>query len=108
MNIEKPIRIIALGKYLPEKVESSAIEKKYSIPAGWSEKNSGVQSRHQVTFESSGYMGARAIEMALLKAEMQINDIDMIISAAATFDHIIPNQASIINSELIKGLNSNT
>jgi len=108
MNTEKPIRIIALGKYLPEKIESSAIEEKYGIPLGWSEKNSGVQSRHQVSFESSSYMGARAIEMALLKANMQIKDIDMIISAAATFDHIIPNQASKIKSELYDSLNSNT
>ena len=108
MNTEKPIGIIALGKYLPEKVDSNSIEEKYDIPKGWSEEKSGVQSRHQITFESSGYMGARAIEKALLKSQLQMKDIDMIISAAATFDYILPNQASIIKSELKNCLHLNT
>jgi 3-oxoacyl-[acyl-carrier-protein] synthase-3 len=108
MNTGKPIAIIALGKYLPEKVDSNSLEEKYDIPKGWSEEKSGVQSRHQITFESSGYMGARAIEKALLKSQLQMKDIDMIISAAATFDYILPNQASIIKSELKNCLHLNT
>jgi len=103
MSFEKPVSILAMGKYLPQKVDSSTIERNYDIPDSWAEKNSGVRSRHQVTFESGAYMGARAIEDALEKADIGIGEVDLIISASATFDYPIPNQASVIKSELDKG-----
>lgn len=86
------------------------IERKYGIPEGWSEKNSGVINRHQVTFESNGYMGARAVEKALEKAKMNLKDVDLLIAADATYDYPIPNQASIIKSELrnAEGVNFGT
>lgn len=108
MRIEKPVRIVSTGKYLPEAIPSSIIEKKFGIPEGWSEKNSGVKSRHHVTFETGGYMGARAIEKALEKASMVLSDIDLIIAASATFDYPLPSKASVIKSELKNALNINT
>jgi 3-oxoacyl-[acyl-carrier-protein] synthase-3 len=107
MIIEKPIRIVASGKYLPQKISSAEIEKKYDIEKGWIEKFSGVLNRHQVTFETNGFMGARAIESALEKAEMTLNQIDMIIAAGATFDYPLPSQSSVIKSELKDGLTTN-
>ena len=104
MKANKSVKIVAMGKYLPKKVLSADIEKKHGIPLGWSERYSGVNSRHHVTFESGGYMGARAIEKALEKASISLKDIDLIISASATFDYPLPNQASIIKQELNDGL----
>lgn len=101
-----PVRIVAMGKYLPAKVDSSDLEKAYSIPQGWSLKRSGVESRHHVTFESGGYMGARAIEEALTNANLALKDIDLILSAGATFDYSLPSQSSIIKSELKEGLST--
>ena len=46
MNLNKPIRITAVGKFLPKKIISSDLEKKFNIPIGWSDKNSGVKQRH--------------------------------------------------------------
>lgn len=103
MKTEKPIRIVAMGKYLPKQVTSEEIEKKYNIPLGWSEKYSGVSSRHHVTDEYNGIMGARAVEEALKKANMSINEIDMLISAGGTYDYPLPNQASIIKNEIKNG-----
>src|SRR5688500_4560063 len=99
MSAHKPIRIVGFGKYLPKQVLSCDIEKKYGLPNGWSERYSGVKSRHHVTFESNGYMGARAIENALENANVSLSEIDLIISAAATFDYPLPNRSSIIKSE---------
>ena len=96
----KPIRIVSMGTYLPKKIMSSEIEDRYGIPRGWSEKYSGVSSRHHVTHESNGFMGARAAEKALEKANMTLKDIDLLISAGGTYDYPLPNQASIIKSEL--------
>lgn len=96
----KPIRIVSFGKYLPAAVSSEELEAKLGIPQGWSKLNSGVNKRHQVSFETIGYMGARAAEEALEKADLNLSDIDILISAGATYDYPIPNQASVIKSEI--------
>ncbi len=100
MKPHKPVRILGFGKYLPKQVFSCDIEKKFGLPGGWSERYSGVKSRHHVTFESNGYMGARAIENALANSNVSLSEIDLIISAAATFDYPLPNRSSIIKNEL--------
>lgn len=94
-----PVRLLSMGNYLPAKVASSEMEVAYGIPKGWSLKRSGVEYRHHVTFESGGYMGARAIEKALVNASLELKDIDLILSAGATFDYSLPSQSSIIKSE---------
>ncbi len=100
---DKNIRIEGTGIYLPEAISSEAIELKYGIPKGWSEKYSGVKNRHQVTHESNGYMGARAAEEALETASVRLEDIDMLISASGSYDYPLPNQASMIKHHLKKG-----
>ncbi|MFN3556647.1 MAG: 3-oxoacyl-[acyl-carrier-protein] synthase III C-terminal domain-containing protein [Bacteroidales bacterium] len=104
MKSKKPIRIIASGQYLPAQVSSEELEVRFSLPRGWAELHSGVISRHHVSFETIGYMGARAIEEALEKANLGLGDIDLIISAGASFDYPLPCQSSIIKSELREGL----
>ncbi|TNE76346.1 MAG: beta-ketoacyl-ACP synthase III [Bacteroidetes bacterium] len=99
----KPIRIVSMGKYLPRQVQSNEIEEKLGIPKGWSEKYSGVSTRHHVTTESNADMGAKAAQIALDKAGLKLADIDMIISAGGTFDYAIPNQASVIKNEMKDG-----
>ena len=103
MKSEKKIKIVSMGKYLPKKVPSTDIEERYNIPSGWSEKYSGVKSRHQVTFEHNGYMGAKAADEALTNAKMKLDDMCLLISASGTYDYPIPNQASIIKQEMRDG-----
>ncbi|GAB2625604.1 beta-ketoacyl-ACP synthase III [Emticicia sediminis] len=103
----KPIKIVGLGKYIPQEISSADLEQKHGLPQGWSEKYSGVKSRHHITFESIGYMGAKAIEQALEKCQMELKDIDMLISASAGFDYPLPSQSSIIKSELKDGMSVN-
>jgi len=107
MKINRRIKIVSTGYYLPKLVTSSELEAKYNLSKGWSERYSGVRNRHHVTFESNGYMGARAIESALENSNLELSDIDLIISAGATFDYPLPNQSSITKSELKEGLRYN-
>lgn len=102
----KPIKIEGSGVYLPKRVSSDEIEKKLNLKSNFSKKISGVKYRHQVTFESNGYMGARAIEKALLNANLSMENIDVIIAASATFDYPLPNKSSVILSE-IENCNTN-
>ena len=107
MNTKNKIKIISTGCYLPKKISSDELEKKYNIPKGWSKKYSGVQNRHHATFESNAYMGAKAIENALENCKINLSDIDLIISAGATFDYPLPNQASVTKSHLKDSLKYN-
>jgi len=100
MSARNPVKIIGSGIYLPQSISSEIIEEKFGIPSGWAEKYSGVKSRHHVTFESNGYMAARAIEKALADSNLSIRDLDLIISAGATFDFPLPNQSSVVKNEL--------
>jgi 3-oxoacyl-[acyl-carrier-protein] synthase III len=101
--MSRPVRITGLGSYLPEQLPSSELDSSLGLPSGWSVKYSGVAVRHRATFESNGYMGARALEQALDEAGLTLSGLDMLISASATFDYSIPNRASIIKSELKEG-----
>jgi 3-oxoacyl-[acyl-carrier-protein] synthase-3 len=108
MQYEKPIRIISFGKYLPRPIDSGDLEAKHELPQGWSVRYSGVSKRHMVTSETNGDMGAFAADEALGKANMTLDNIQMIISAGGTYDYPIPNQASIIKSKMKSGLKYDT
>jgi 3-oxoacyl-[acyl-carrier-protein] synthase-3 len=103
MKWGKPVRIAGWGKYLPQAVPSAELEQRCGLPGGWSERYSGVKSRHHVTFENNGYMGARAVERALEDAGLELSAVDLLLSAAATYDYPLPNRASVIKSELQDG-----
>ena len=99
MRQTKPIRIVAMGKYLPKAVPSEEIERKHGLPIGWAQKYSGVENRHVITHENNGIMGARAAE----EAPMSLKDIDLLLCGSGTFDYPIPNQSSIIKAEMKDG-----
>lgn len=100
---KKKIKIEGTGVYLPKAITSEVLESKHGLPKGWSERYSGVQSRHHVTHESNGFMGARAAEDALKASSVNLADIDMLISASGTYDYPLPNQSSMIKHHLKNG-----
>lgn len=107
MNIQHPVKIAGVGKYVPDNIVTSEdLEKAHGIRKGVSEKYSGVLERRVVTHESNGYMGAMALKMALERASISIEELDLLISASATYDYIIPNQSSVILNELVGGTNA--
>ena len=69
MEVNLPLRIIGLGRYLPERiVPSSELEKLCGLPAGWVVRRNGVRERRWVTDETSSFMGAQAALEALKEA----------------------------------------
>jgi len=58
MEVNLPLKIIGLGRYLPQRVvPSSELEKLCGLPAGWVERRNGVRERRWVADETSSYMG---------------------------------------------------
>lgn len=99
--MRRAFKISGVGAYLPEnRVSSSAMEEQLSLPAGWIEKYTGVVSRPVAEYETNRFMAVRAIEQALKDAGLNQSDVGALISASATYDSPLPNNASRIKAEL--------
>lgn len=95
----RPFNIAGVGKYLPQlRVESQTLEAQLQLPDGWTEKYIGVQTRYIAGTESNTEMGAKALKAALDDANFSIGDLDYLIGASGTFDHVIPNRSSLIKA----------
>lgn len=96
------INIRAIAKYLPEDcVSSAALDQQIGGVIGRIEKNTGVKTRHQAASnESVSDMGAKAIELALKKANLLTKDIDLLIFSGGAYDYPIPHNSVIIKSKL--------
>ena len=104
MEVNLPVKIIGLGRYLPSRVvPSSELEKLCDLPAGWVERHNGVRERRWVTDETSSFMGAQAAFEALEDAGMQPNQIDLIINASGTAEQAIPDTGALIQRQLRLG-----
>ena len=99
--MRRPFKISGVGAYLPKnRVLSSDLEKELLLPEGWIAKYTGVTSRPIATFESNRFMAGEAIANALKDARLTLSDISCLISASATYDSPLPNNASRIKAEL--------
>ena len=97
------IKIIGRGKELPSrKVPSQELEKLFSLKAGTIEAKFGVKNRYWAREESNASLGARALQNALNDANLQFEDIDLLLNTSATFDFPLPSTASFIQRELGK------
>lgn len=97
-----PLKIIGVGRYLPQRiVPSSEVEKLCQLPAGWIERNNGVRERRWVDeTETNSFMGAEAAKEALADAGLAPTDIDLIINASGSYEQAIPDTAPLIQRHL--------
>ncbi len=74
MQVDLPLKIIGLGRYLPKRiVPNSELEAMCGLPAGWVERRNGVRERRWVTDETSSFMSAEAAREALDEAKLKPN-----------------------------------
>ncbi len=101
MQVNLPLKIIGLGRYLPGRVvPSSELEAMCGLPAGWVERRNGVRERRWVTDETSSYMSAQAAREALEEAELSADQLDLIINASGTGEQAIPDTGALIQRQL--------
>lgn len=97
-RLNLPVSVAGTGKYLPPKVVTAGeIDARMGLEPGWTQRHTGVLERRFVTTETASFMAAEA-----LRAAMRSNDLrpDVIISAGATPQQIIPCTAALIAREL--------
>lgn len=103
LNNSFPVKIIGMGRYLPERVVANdEIEKLAGLEPGYIDKSSaGVKERRWVDDGvSSSWMGAQAAKEALEDAGLDIYDIDLIINGSGSQEQAIPDGGPLIQRHL--------
>ena len=95
-------RIIGMGSYLPKKVLSNHdLEKMVETSDEWIVTRTGIKERRIAEKEEfTSDMGVKAALIALDKAQLPIDKIDLILVATLTPDYMFPSTAALIQSML--------
>lgn len=94
--------IHATGHYLPSNIVSNdTLATQIDTSDEWIFSRTGIKQRHIADdTETTSVMGTRAAEEALKNAELNPSDIDLIIVATTTPDHVFPSCATVIQHAL--------
>ena len=95
-------RIIGTGSYLPAKVVTNYdLEKMVDTTHDWIFSRTGIVERHVAAEgEMSSDLAFQASSRAIEAAGISANDIDLIIVATTTPDHIFPSTACVLQDKL--------
>ncbi len=100
----KSAGIIGLGKYLPQKIVTNNDLVKMGMDTSdeWIKERSGIEERRVSAFEeSSSDLACIAAKDAIADAKLTPEDIDLLIVATTTPDHMVfPSTAAILQSKL--------
>lgn len=98
----KYTRLVATGSYLPEKTLSNEeLARTMDTSDEWIKTRTGICERHiAAANESSADMALQAARAALEAAPCTAEDLDLIIVATATPEHIFPSNATQLQKNL--------
>ena len=93
--------IVGWGKYLPPNVlTNDELAKKVDTSDAWIRERTGIRERRIATKETTASMALYAAQEALEVADVNPNDIDLIIVATSSPEYIFPATASIVQDQL--------
>jgi len=99
--MKKFARIIGTGSYLPSKVVTNFdLEKTLDTSDEWITARTGIKERRIVTDQNTCDLALEASLKALSMAELQPEDIDLIILSTTTPDKIFPATATMLQNRL--------
>lgn len=104
MKISSPYRtkILGTGSYLPEKrLSNEDLEKMVDTSDEWIRERTGIRYRRIASEDqATSDLALIAAQKALDVAELTAKDIDAIIVATASPDHVMPNTACLLQQKL--------
>lgn len=102
MSRRPTARIVATGRYLPDRVlDNAELERMVDTSNEWIVARTGILERRLASDEITPVeMGARAAERALEKAGLAASDVDALIVTTATPNHWLPSTSCEIQSQI--------
>ncbi len=95
------LRIEAVGRYLPRQLFTAAeMDERLGVSEGWVLRKTGVAERRWVDGESPLSMATAAVLDALEHTTLTIEDVDLLLYAAATPHQAIPDTAALLQRSL--------
>ncbi len=95
------IIIKGIGAYTPSKiVTNNDLSKIVETSDEWIRSRTGIKERRISQGEDTSYMGIKASEKAIELANLQREDIDLIVFSTCTPDMFIPSSACIVQKEM--------
>ena len=99
----KNSRIVGVGHYVPEQVVTNQdLEKLMDTNDEWIVERTGINQRRYFDYkkDTCANMAARATEMALERAKISADEIDLIVFATITPDYMFPGSGVLMQREL--------
>ena len=98
----KSAKIIGLGKYLPAKrLTNFDLEKMVNTTDEWIRTRSGIKERRIAAYgEAASHLAYEASKIAIKRAGIKAEDLDLIIVATVTPDSTFPSTACYLQSHL--------
>ena len=97
-------KIIGVGKYLPKNVVSNAdLEKTMDTSNEWIVERTGIQERRHIKKSDNdgvATMGVKASKIALERANINAQDIDLILLATLSPDYYFPGSGVLVQDAL--------
>ena len=97
-------KIIGLGKYLPDNIVTNAdLEKIMETSDAWIQERTGIQERRHIakgSGETTSSMGVEASKIAIERAGLTPQDIDLILFATLSPDYYFPGSGVLVQEAL--------
>lgn len=96
------VQIVGTGSYLPETIVSNEeLEQKYGFEKGWIEPRTGILNRrHAAPGEATSQMCSEAARRAIHSANINKNEIDLVVVGTFTPDYHCPSTACLVQDAL--------
>lgn len=94
-------KIIGTGSFLPEKIATNDyLSTIVETDDAWIKSRTGIEQRHIASSETTVSMAAEAARNALRDAGIAPGDLELIIVATVSPDHLVPSTACMVQKEL--------
>lgn len=93
--------ILGVGAYAPKSVMSNFdMEKLVETSDEWIQSRTGIVNRHLTNDENTSDLGVKAALAALEDAGMQAEELDLILLATTSPDHLSPSTAALVQKKI--------
>lgn len=97
----KNVRIVGTGRYTPERIlTNDDLSKIVDTSDEWISTRTGIKERRISEGENTSDLGAKAALMALEKAGLKAEDIDLIVLATSSPDALTPSTAVFVQKKI--------